>query len=176
MNARGRPCVVKLLDTRVSLDSSEQPGGAEAAAIRLVCDTAAVQEAIPVVRGELITLHLSADHGSTGHGPGKYAAIVMPQYCSSVAAQIQMSEAAIEAGAQRMLRALEYVHSKELVHMNVKVQNLLPHHVKVSVTLTLAFAWPCVDFEYVACCMPCRAITYLWTWTGTGGLVIWALL
>ncbi|DBA70151.1 TPA: hypothetical protein ACH3X2_012203 [Trebouxia sp. C0005] len=100
MNASGRPCIVKLLDTRVSLDSSEQPGGAEAAAVRLVCDTAAVQEAVPVVRAELITLYLSADHGSTGHGPGKYAAIVMPQYCGSVAAQVQMSEAAIEAGAK----------------------------------------------------------------------------
>ncbi len=172
MHASGRPCIVKLLDTRVSLDSSEQPGGAEAAAVRLVCDTAAVEEAVPVVKAEVITLHLSANHHSTGHGPGKYAAIVMPQYCGSVATQVQMSEAAIEAGAQRMLRALEYVHSKGLVHMDVKVQNLLPHHVKVSMTLTHAFAWPCRKFQYVACCMSCRAITYLWTWPGTGGLVI----
>lgn len=137
MHDSGRPCVVKLLGTRVSLDSSEQPGGAEAAAVRLVCDTAA---AVPVVQAELITLHLSADHGSTGHGPGKYAAIVMPQYCGSVAAQVQMSEAAIENGAQRMIRALEYVHSKEMVHMDVKVQSLLPHHVKVSITLTHGLA------------------------------------
>lgn len=106
MNASGRPCIVKLLDTRVSLDSSEQPGGAEAVAVRLVCDTAAVQEAVPVVQAELITLHLSADHGSTGHGPGKYAAIVMPQYCCSIAAQIQMSEAAIEAGGCYVLLSM----------------------------------------------------------------------
>ena len=136
----GRPCIVKLLGTRVSLDSSEQPGGAEAAAVRLVCDTAAVEKAVPVVQAELITLHLSADHRSTSHGPGKYAAIVMPQYCSSVAAQVQMSEAAIENGAQRMMRALEYVHSKDMVHMDVKVQSLVPHHVKVSITLTYGFA------------------------------------
>ena len=64
----------------------------------------------------------------------------MPQYCGSVAAQVQMSEAAIEAGAQRMLHALEYVHSKGLVHMDVKVQSLLPHHVKVSILLMHAFA------------------------------------
>ncbi|KAL0024674.1 hypothetical protein WJX77_007986 [Trebouxia sp. C0004] len=124
MHASGRPCIVKLLDTRVSLDSSEQPGGAEAAAVRLVCDTAAVEEAVPVVKAEVITLHLSANHHSTGHGPGKYAAIVMPHYCGSVATQVQMSEAAIEAGAQRMLRALEYVHSKGLVHMDVKGDNI----------------------------------------------------
>lgn len=138
MHASGRPCVVKLLDTRVSLDSSEQPGGAGAAAVRLVCDTAAVEKAVPVVQAELITLHLSADHRSTGHGPGKYAAIVMPQYCGSVAAQVQMSEAAIEAGAQRMLCALEYVHSKELVHMDVKVQNLLPREHNVNACICLA--------------------------------------
>ena len=135
MNFSGRPCIVKFLDTRVSLDSSEQPGGAEAAAIRLVCDTAAVQEAVPVVRAALIALHLSADHVSTSHGPGKYAAIVMPQYCGSVAAQLQMSEGATEAGAQRMLNALEYVHSKELVHMDVKVQNL--HYIDACVCLAL---------------------------------------
>ena len=135
MNFSGRPCVVKLLDTGVSLDSSEQPGGSEAAAIRLVCDTAAVQEAVPVVWAELITLHLSADHVSTSHGPGKYAAIVMPQYCGSVAAQVQVSEGAIEAGAQRMLRALEYVHSKGLVQMDVKVQNL--HYIEACICLAL---------------------------------------
>ena len=177
MQDSGRPRVVKILGTRVSLESSEQPGGAEAAAVRLVCDTAAGdtaagEEAVPVVQAELITLHLSADHGSTSHGPGKYAAIVMPHYCGSVAAQVQMSETAIEAGAQRMLRALEHVHSKGLVHMDVKVQNMLSHNVKVSITLTHACAWPCRNSQYVACCMSCRAITYLWTWMETGGLVI----
>ena len=168
----GCPCVVKILDKRVPLGSSEQPGGAEAAAVRLVCDTAAAEEAVPVVKAELITLQLSADHGSTGHGPGKYAAIVMPQYCGSVATQVQLSETAIEAGAQRMLCALEHVHSKGLVHMDVKVQNMLSHNVKLSITLTHAYAWPCRSSQYIACCMSCRAITYLWTWKETGGLVI----
>jgi len=170
MDASGRPCVVKLLNRSVSLDSSEQPGGAEAAAILRVCDTTALQEAVPIVQAELISLHRSA-----GHGPQIYAAIVMPQYCGSNAAQLQMSEAAIEAGGRRMLRALEHMHSKKLVHMDVKVQTVLPHHVEVSMTL-LAFAWPCVSVQFVACCMSCRAIIYLWTCLGIGGLVIWALL
>ncbi len=107
MDVSGRPCVVKLLNMSVPLDSSEQPGGGEAAAILRVCDTTALQEAVPIVQAELISLHRSADQG-----PQKYAAIVMPQYCGSLAAQLQMSEAAIEAGGQRMLRALEYIHSK----------------------------------------------------------------
>ena len=55
MDASGRPCIVKLLNRSVSLDSSEQPGGAEAAAIRRVCDTSALQEAVPVVQADLIT-------------------------------------------------------------------------------------------------------------------------
>ena len=124
MDVNGRPCVVKLLNRSVSLGSSEQPGGAEAAAILCVCDRIALQEAIPIVQADLISLHLSADHGSTGHGPGNYAAIVMPQYCVSVAAQLQMSEAAIEAGGQRMLHALEHMHSKKMVHMDIKVVSL----------------------------------------------------
>ena len=172
MHDSGCPRVVKILGTRVSLGSSEQPGGAEAAAVRLVCDTTAFEEAVPVVQAELITLHLSADHGSTGHGPGMYAAIVMPQYCGSVAALVQMSETAIEAGAQRMLYALEHVHSRGLVHMDVKVQSMLSHNVKVSITLTHACAWPCRNSQYIACCMSCRAITYFWTCMETGGLVI----
>lgn len=121
MDASGRPCIVKLLDRSVSLDNSEQPGGAEAAAIRRLCDTSALQEAVPVVQADQVSLHLSADHRSMVHGPGVYAATVMPQYCGSVAAQLQMSEAAIEAGGRSMLRALEHLHSKELVHMDVKV-------------------------------------------------------
>jgi len=54
------------------------------------------------------------------------------------------------------------MHSKKLVHMDVKVQTVLPHHVEASMTLTLAFSWPCVSVQFVACCMSCRAITYLW--------------
>ena len=53
-----------------------------------------------------------------------------------------------------MLRALEYVHSKKLVHMDVKVPNLLPHHVKVRFTMTLAFALPCMNFQHIACRNP----------------------
>ena len=148
--ASGRPSVVKLLDARVPLDSLAQPGGPEADAIRIVCDTAAIEASVPVMRAEVITLHLSAEHGSTAHEPGKYAAI-MPQYCGSVATQVQVSEAAIEAGGQRMLHALEYIHSKELVHMDVKIQKLLPHHVKLSFRLTLAFAWPEVSLQPISC-------------------------
>lgn len=134
MDATGRPCVVKVLNMSVSLDCSEQP---EAAAILRVCDASAVQAAIPVLQAELISLYLSADHRSARHGPGNYAAIVMPQYCGSVAAQLQMSEAAIEAGGRRMVQALEHMHSKNLVHMDVKVQSVLLHHVAMSIALTL---------------------------------------
>lgn len=103
------------------MDSSEQLGGAEAAATLRVCDTTAVQEAVPV---ELISLRLSADHGSAGPGPEKHATVVMPHYCGSLAARLQMSDAAVEAGRRRMLRALECIHSKKLVHMDVKVQTV----------------------------------------------------
>ena len=134
------------------MDSSEQPGGAEAAAILCVDDTTAVQEAVPIVQAELISLRLSPDHGSTDRGPENHAAVVMPQYCGSLAAQLQMSEAAIEAGGRRMLRALEYIHSKILVHMDVKVQTALPHHVEMRMMQTAAsinhVAWPKLVFFF----------------------------
>ena len=83
----------------------------------------------------MISLRLSADHGSTGRGPENHAAVVMPQCCGSLAAQLQMSKTAIETGGRKMLRALEYIHSKKLVHMEAA----LPHHVEMRMTLTCHF-------------------------------------
>ena len=65
VDASGCPRIVKLLNRRVSLESSEQPGGAEAAAFRRVCDNTAA-----IVQAELIDLRLLAGHGYTAHGPG----------------------------------------------------------------------------------------------------------
>lgn len=128
MDANGCPRIVQLLNRNVPLDSSQQPGGAEAAAVLRVCDITALCEAVPIVQAEVISLHLSADDRSMGHGPRNYAAIVMQQHYHN-------SEAAVEAGGQRMLRALEHMHSKNLVHMDVKVQTALAHHVIVSMML-----------------------------------------
>lgn len=122
MDDNGCPRIVKLLSRSVPLNSSEQPGGLEAAAVLRVCDSVALTEAVPIVQATLVRLHLTTDHRSVGHGPGEYAAIVMPQYCGSVATQLQMSGAAVEAGGRRMVHALEHMHSKGLVHMDVKVR------------------------------------------------------
>ena len=61
-----------------------------------------------------------------------------------------------------MLHALEHMHSKNLVHMDVKVQLSSSDQVEVSMTLRLAFAWPCVSVHFAACCVSCRAAIYLW--------------
>jgi hypothetical protein len=103
------------------LDSSEQPHGSEAAACSLICERGASEDAVPVVQAEVITLHLTAEHVSVGHRSGVYSAIVIPQYCGSVATQLQLSEAAVATGGARMVRALEHIHSKGLVHIDVKV-------------------------------------------------------
>ena len=103
------------------LDSELQPGGLEADAVLQLCGSAVLDEAVPMVQAKLIKLRLTADHAFTGRGPGVYAAVVMPRYCCSVATQLQMSEPAIEAGGQRMVSALQFMHSKGFVHMDVKV-------------------------------------------------------
>ena len=118
---QGCPRVVKLLDKCVPLDSELQPGGLEAAAVLQLCGSVVLDEAVPMVQAELIKLRLTADHAFTGRGPGMYAAVVMPRYCCSAATQVQMSESAIQAGGQRMVSALHFMHSKGFVHMDVKV-------------------------------------------------------
>jgi hypothetical protein len=73
---------------------------------------------------ELLELRLDASHSSTGRGPGVYAALVMPRYLSSVARMSPGPDVSgIVLGGGRMIQALEYIHSKGLVHMDVKVRN-----------------------------------------------------
>lgn len=101
----------------------------------------------------------------------------MPQYCGSVATQLQLSEAAIATGGARMVRALEHIHSKGLVHMDVKV---------CSAEYFIAKSCGQFDRQFVNTCSGscvesnlygnCREITCLWIWTDTGGSATWALL
>jgi serine/threonine protein kinase len=76
---------------------------------------------VPLVAASLISLNLREEHASTGHLPGRYAALQMPLYPSTVSKLLQLTPAVILAQGKRMLTALEYIHSKNYVHMDVKV-------------------------------------------------------
>ena len=139
MDNKGCSCIVNLLSYTVPLNSSEPPGGSEVAATECVCGLVARRDSAPVVQAQLISLHWTAEHSTTGHGPGHYAAIVMPQYCGGVATVSPMSKTAVEAEGWTMVRAIVYVQSKGLVHMDVKV-------------ICCAVVWPCAG--HLGSCLP----------------------
>ena len=59
-------------------------------------------------------------HTTTGHYPGVYAAVLMPQNVGSET-QMPAAEATLVKGVNQMMQAVEHVHSEGFVHMDVKV-------------------------------------------------------
>jgi hypothetical protein len=144
--ASGQPAIVKMLS---NAQGGQQPGGTEAAACRQVqwhCCAAArvlrisdktclplpsarcfralywnVPEGTPLVAAEVVTLELTEDHKSTGRQPGPHAALVMPVYASTVARLLGLQPSVLLEQGKRIQGALEYVHSRGYVHLDVKV-------------------------------------------------------
>lgn len=68
--------------------------------------------------------HITQDE-STGFQEMKvWKAMVMPMYCCSLAALPQLDALVILTGLERMVHALEYIHGKGFVHMDVKSDNV----------------------------------------------------
>lgn len=78
-------------------------------------------EGTPLVAAELVTLQLTSDHKTTGRQPGLHAALVMPVYASIVAKLLELQPSVLLEQGKRIQRALDYVHSRGFVHMDVKV-------------------------------------------------------
>ena len=128
-------------------------------------------KSVPLVEAELITLQLTAAHAFTARSPGEHVALLMPKYAGSVVMLMQLPPAVILAQGKRMQAALEYVHSRGYVHMDVKVctgegrirlQAMWPRcAAPESLLLVLNICWG-------ALC-PRRAPTCLLTRMGCGG-------
>ncbi|KAG2424483.1 hypothetical protein HXX76_014535 [Chlamydomonas incerta] len=118
----GSPVVVKLLGG-VGAAGAQQPGGAEAEACRALMESKPA--AVPLVPARIVTFELGNDHVSiVGRAPGLHAAICMPRYVSSLASMVQLPAAAVLAGGRRMVAALEWIHDKTYIHMDVKADNI----------------------------------------------------
>ncbi|KAL0036414.1 hypothetical protein WJX77_006991 [Trebouxia sp. C0004] len=76
----------------------------------------------PGLAAELITLHLSADHRSFGHGPGHHAAIVMPQYVVGLLHSFKRARLQLKLEAKGCYVRLSTC-TQNLVHMDVKGEN-----------------------------------------------------
>ncbi|GIM06127.1 hypothetical protein Vretimale_10523, partial [Volvox reticuliferus] len=118
----GSPVVVKLLGG-VGAAGAQQPGGAEAEACRALMESKPA--AVPLVPARIVTFELGNDHVSiVDRAPGLYAALCMPRYVSSLTSMVQLPAAAVLAGGRRMVAALEWIHDKKYIYMDVKADNI----------------------------------------------------
>lgn len=53
-----------------------------------------------------------------------FVALLMPRYVTTLAETAQLCEPALLVGLQHMISALEYIHSFNLVHMDIKGDNI----------------------------------------------------
>ena len=95
----------------------------------------------------------SQESNILNRAPGSYQALVMPRYATTVAELPQLTETAIVAGILRLKTAVDYVHSKGLVHMDVKAANVFVDSVG---------GWVLGDFgSCVSNGKPVRSCTYM---------------
>lgn len=117
---------------------------------------------------KLITLELKKEHASTGHVPGCHAALVMPLYPCTVAKLLKVPPKVVLAQGKRMQQALVYMHSKNYVHMDVKVGKSVIYVCHVA----SHDACPSCGLKFKAMpglLPPRRLTTCLWTFRGCGG-------
>lgn len=121
LTARNAKYEQKLVKMLPNLPSNVVLGGAEAIACRAIMPSAATKN-IPIVQGAVIEVDIPEKHNTlTGHYPGLYAAVLMPQYLGSVEVQMAAEEPALLKGMKQMIQAIEHVHAEGFVHMDVKV-------------------------------------------------------
>jgi hypothetical protein len=118
----GKPCIVKLLRSHLAPSTSHSSEASICEELQLAVAKSA---GMPLVDAKLITLNLTGDDGrTTRHGPATYEALVMPQYCRVVSDLPQLEQGVIAEGAARLVQAVEYIHAKELVHMDIKASRV----------------------------------------------------
>ena len=116
-DAVGLPRVLKMLGR----DTFEE------SACRQLC--VGKPEDVPLVEAEVLTSR--ADHQTAAtacHGPGLYTAILMPYHPTALVLMAPLPLCALLAGVKRMVVALEYIHAKGFVHMDVKVSLACLHN------------------------------------------------
>ncbi len=121
LKARNANYELKMIKMLPNLPSNIQLGGSEAIACRAILPSAERQN-IPIIRGTVIEVTVPREHHTlTGHYPGVYAAVLMPQYLGSIEMQMAAAEPELLKGINQMIQAVEHVHAEGFVHMDVKV-------------------------------------------------------
>ena len=121
LRARNANYEQKMIKTLPSLPSNLLLGGSEAIACRAILPSAESHNA-PIIRGTVAEVIIPPEHHTlTGHHPGVYAAVLMPQYLGSIEMQMAAAEPELLKGINQMIQAVEHVHAEGFVHMDVNV-------------------------------------------------------
>ena len=130
------PSVIKLLKNDIKGARHR-----EVSAVQALQDV--MIDSIPLVPYKLIELVLDESHTSTCHPPGTYSALISPRYVYSVAKMVPQPQlSAIVEGGKRIMQALEQIHSKGFVHMDVKVSQCSVLHFFVYLLCFFMFIMP----------------------------------
>jgi hypothetical protein len=95
---------------------------------------------VPLVPSKLVLMDLGEGHSDLRRSPGTYAALVMPKYVDTLASALRMSNEALLRGMKRMVKALDWIHDRDYVHMDFKVSLGLMCLLGPSVSLLLVLA------------------------------------
>ena len=101
---------------------------------------------VPLVPSKLVLLDLGEGHSDLRRSPGTFAALVMPKYVDTLASALRMSNEALLRGMTRMVKALDWIHDRDYVHMDFKVSLGL----MVSWLLPSLFSWSLPPFLCIA--------------------------
>jgi len=123
-DGRGRMCIVKVLKCPVdSLLSHADRGKEIAMEIKAVEILNLEKPTLAFVTASLKTLTIPSEDAKY-FSVGSFHVLVMPTYAATVATSPGFKTAVLATEGRRILGALAFMHSKNLVHMDVKGHNI----------------------------------------------------
>lgn len=78
-------------------------------------------DGVALVETTLVCIDLTQQHSSTGRAPGRHCALVMPHYVTTLAKLLHTPPQKVLVQGMRMREALQFIHNRGYVHMDVKV-------------------------------------------------------
>ena len=128
VDENGLPKVVKILridnDRPINVDIKRQEIDMEAEVCKLL-DLAACRPELALVQVEVHNVEVTSDISSAvGVGSGKFQALLMPTYARTLTDNPMSFENVLVRQGHRLIEALEFMHSHELTHNDIKGDNI----------------------------------------------------
>lgn len=121
-----RPIMIKLLrvnpDSLLSFERKQEEIRMEIEACRLLNLN---ESTLALVKEQVVVVHVPLVHANeVGCRSGDISAIIMPRYTCSLAVSARYPHETLLRQGRRLFEALEFIHAKGLVHMDVKADNV----------------------------------------------------